>query len=132
MFFFAVAGLAGAGFGGKWLKGQKIGEGAGELAIEDDLIAKQSFVWAGILPRAEQSQESADGFGPDGPILESSIKIQGVFLRLPDARLTPASHRHGLYQRDLRRGARAVFVHESREEFLKAVRGFVLQDDGLS
>ena len=116
---------------GKRLKREKIGERAIELAFEGNLIAKQNFLLADAVRRAEKRQERA-GVAADAPMLSRDAAVHGGLLRSPDARLAPASHGHGLHQRDLGCGARLAFVHEGREKFLKTVRGFFFKNDGLS
>ncbi len=103
--------LAGGGTG---LNFEKTGEGSGELAVEGDLVTKEELGRAGVAGRPAEGGEDPNGRGAETRILNRHVAVHRGFLRSPHAQLTPASHRHGLDQRDLGRGTRLVFVHVAR------------------
>ncbi len=104
------------GAGSTGLKGEQTGEGAGELAVEGDLVAKYNFRRTGALRRAAQGQEGSDERRSYVWISQSHVTVHGGLVGSPDSQLTPAGYSHGLDQRDLGCGPGLVFVHIGREK----------------
>jgi hypothetical protein len=74
--FFLRGLAAGLSRGGKRLKGKKIGESTGELAVEGDLIAMQDFRQTGTCRRAEQRKQGA-GCASNAPMPAGNVAIRG-------------------------------------------------------
>jgi hypothetical protein len=106
-------------------------EGAGDLAVEGDLVAQEKFVDANALRGGAQSEDCTERTRFFGGIARGDVMVECDLLHGPDSILPPARCGDGVYQHDLGGSLRLVFFEEGFQKFQETAGELGLQNNGF-